>query len=275
MSRDYIDPERLMNTNLGVSRAIRCCIPLRKSQYVFGKPSNNVSERATLALVKELSKDCRHFLDVGAHEGIYTFSVFATRGTDIVLHWFEPDKILADRFSHNLEQNKIIAWGNRVAVAHRSGSTTFFRNLSDDLSGSISPYFKSKHTTQPEMVNTLNLSDYFRERQISRALVKVDVEGAGSEVWLGLENTFKTLTYLIIEMLEPEITTSLPSKIIDQTGWYAYYIRDIELVEATNGEFEYVEPFWNWLFCELNPGSLARRLRGSPFRVITAPRASD
>jgi FkbM family methyltransferase len=268
MSRNGFDREHLIVTNLGVSPDIRCRIPIHKSQYAFGCPKNSVMERATLNLVCELSNDCLHFLDVGAHEGIYTFSVFATRRKDISSHWFEPDKILSERLARNLELNFIEAHGNRVAVADTSGCAVFFRNLTDDASGSLATCFGNKHSTFPETVNTVRLSDYCLSKDISRAIVKVDVEGLGSRVWLGMERCFARITYLVIEMLAPEIADGLPQRIIRQTEWHAYYIRDFQLVESRTGEFEYVEPFWNWLFCGLDPLALARRLAGTKFRVI-------
>jgi hypothetical protein len=70
-------------------------------------------------------------------------------------------------------------------------------------------------------------------------------------------------------MLAPEIEDQLPARIIRQTGWHAYYIRDFELIVSTDGEFAYVWPFWNWLFCDLDPSALRHRLSGTGFRVIS------
>jgi hypothetical protein len=116
-------------------------------------------------------------------------------------------------------------------------------------------------------VDVISLADYFSTERISRALVKIDVEGAGARAWSGLEARFADVSYLVIEMLAPEIKTVLPLRIMRRTGWHGYYIRDFDLVESANGEFEYAEPFWNWLFCGLDRSALARRLSGTKFRV--------
>ena len=50
-------------------------------------------------------------------------------------------------------------------------------------------------------------------------------------------------------------------------GLKAYYIRDFELIPSVDGEFEYVAPFWNWLFCRMSPNELAARLSATGFRV--------
>ena len=62
-----------------------------------------------------------------------------------------------------------------------------------------------------------------------------------------------------MEMLAPEIEAGLPRG-IREGGLKAYYIRDFELIPSVDGEFEYVAPFWNWLFCRLSPSELV----GSP-----------
>jgi FkbM family methyltransferase len=264
-----MDREQLIETNFGLAPHIRCRVPLHKAQYAFGRPQNSAMERGTIALVDELSKDCLHFLDVGAHEGIFTFSVFHARGKDIILHWFEPDSVLSSRLCENLQRNAIEAHANRVAAADHNGCSTFFRNLTDDWAGSLATPFREGHSTQPETVETIRLSDYIGRNRVCRAMVKVDVEGTGVQVWSGLAEGRREISYLVIEMLAPEIEDELPARIIRQTGWHAYYIRDFELIESRNGEFAYVEPFWNWLFCGLDPSVLKHRLFGTGFRVIS------
>jgi FkbM family methyltransferase len=258
--------QELIETNLGLARHLRCRVPLHKAHYVFG----TAFERSTIALVSELSKDCGHFLDVGAHEGIFTFSVFCARGKNIILHWFEPDRVLSSRLCQNLQRNSIEAHANRTAAADDKGCSTFFRNLTDDSSGSLGALFQSKHSTQRETVQTIRLSDYIAANGVSRAIVKVDVEGTGAQLWSGLAERYREINYLVIEMLAPEIEDRLPARIIRQTGWHAYYIQDFELIESRKGDFVCVEPFWNWLFCSLDPRALEQRLGDTRFQVISA-----
>jgi FkbM family methyltransferase len=265
-----MDEKQLVETNLGLASYIRCRVPLHKVEYAFGRPQNGVFERGTIALVNELSEDCLHFIDVGAHEGIYTFSISHLRGKSIVLHWFEPDAVLSSRLCENLQRNSIEAHANTVAAADHNGCSTFFRNLTSDLSGSLGTVFRQWHATKPETVKTVRLSDYFLKHGISRAIVKVDVEGTGAQVWSGLADCFHEISYLVIEILTPEIEDELPARIIRETGWHAYYVRDFELIESRNGKFAYVEPFWNWLFCGLDPSALRHRLSGTGFRIISA-----
>jgi FkbM family methyltransferase len=263
------DPSTLARTNLGVSSSLRCDIPFRKSTLVFGRPQRMVSERSTLALVAELSRDCQDFLDVGANEGVFTFTVHAaTASRGVRLHWFEPDRDLHARLAQNLAANGIVATGHQAAVADRAGEVTFHRNLSDDLSGSITEHFTAEHDTEREAVRAVALGEYLVECDARDALIKVDVEGAGASAWAGVAPAADRLRYLVIEMLEPEISGGLPARIIAETGFHAYYMNDFQLEASTDGQFRYVEPFWNWLFCRLDPAALSARLAGTPFRVV-------
>jgi FkbM family methyltransferase len=217
-------------------------------------------------LVRELAADCKEFVDVGANEGAFTFLVH-DKYPKMRLHWFEPDRQLAQRLAANLASNEIVACGNEMAVAERRGAATFFKNLSDDGSGSLSSLFADKHLTRAEAVETISLTEYFGTRGIADALVKIDVEGAGEKVWDGAVETSNAIRYLVMEMLAPEIEAGLPARIIREGGLKAYYIRDFELIPSVDGEFEYVAPFWNWLFCRLSPSELAARLSATGFRV--------
>src|ERR1700752_5295018 len=145
----------LFRTNMGIARRLRCEIPVFKFEYVFGRPQNILSERSTLALVCELSEDCDAFVDVGANEGIFTFLVASSRGPRIDIHWFEPDSALFDRLKQNLIRSGISTDGNRIAVSDYSGVAPFYRNLSDDLSGSLSHYFAASHKTEIQEVRTV------------------------------------------------------------------------------------------------------------------------
>jgi FkbM family methyltransferase len=248
VSEGIIEGTVLVETNMGISSRLRCKLPLAKTHYVFGRPQNNVSERSTCELVRHLSVDCSNFVDIGAHEGLFVFTVCELA-------------------------NNIHAQGNRAAVARQNGSAVFLKNLDDDSSGSLTDCFSKTHQTRPVLVETVSLEDYFSRHQLDRAILKVDAEGAGSDVWDGAgSNAIPKIEYLVIEIIEAEVRSRLPQRIISETGWQAYYIRDYDLVHSVGGEFRYVAPFWNWLFCRLSPAGLAERLSGTKFQVLKAPR---
>ena len=54
-----------------------------------------------------------------------------------------------------------------MAVAERRGTATFFKNLSDDFSGSLSSLFTQKHLTRAETVETISLAEYFGSGELA------------------------------------------------------------------------------------------------------------
>jgi hypothetical protein len=89
--------------------------------------------------------------------------------------------------------------------------------------------------------------------------VKVDVEDAGQKVWDGAEAS-KSIRYLVMEMLSPEIEAGLPARIIRETDFKAYYINDYELVPSADGTFQYVAPVLDLAVLPL----IAEETRGPP-----------
>lgn len=252
-------------TNLGLTKDLRCNLPLAKAQYVFGRPKDMLPERATLALAMELCRDCAHFVDVGANDGLFTFAV-ARRNRDIALHWFEPDSAVHGRLEGNLAANAIRARGNKMAVADRRGRTSFFGNPTDDFVGSLHDD-AAHHDMSVQEVETISLSDYFGNFSISDALVKIDVEGAGAAAWSGTRTVAGDIRYLIMEIIGRETECELPKKIISEGGFSGFYIRDFHLIHSRDGSYNYAAPFWNWLFTHLSPEQLERRLLHTSFRV--------
>ena len=262
------DPDPLVETNLGLSRDLRVLVPSHKYELQFGHPDHNLAERATLRLAGLLANRSAAFVDVGANEGIFTFYVCCrTRNQSIPIHSFEPDPDLFRRLISNVKRNNFPAVVNQQAISDRDGRQTFFRDASSDLSGSLSDFFASEHETTPVEVSVTTLESYLVKHGLGDACVKVDVEGAGELVWVGARRAASRIKWLIMEILQPEVEARLPARIIADTGWHAYYIRDFDLVHSPGGAFEYRAPFYNWLFCELTPEALAKDLIGTGFTV--------
>ena len=266
----HLPPDQLIETNLGVRSGLRCRIPAFKHNYLFGRPDTSLAERASLRLAQTLAADCADFVDVGANEGIYTFLAHCAVTPRPRLHWFEPDATLFERVTRNLAANGVSAIGNQAAVSASSGTAQFFRNLSDDASGSLTDYFAGRHDTEVQTVRTVALADYFAEHGIQDAFLKIDVEGAGYDAWAGAAPARDKVRYLLAEVLQPEMDKGLPQRLVGEDGFHGYYVRDFELVQSLAGEFAYREPHWNWLFCRLSPDALAARLGPAGFRVVPA-----
>lgn len=263
--------KEFIETNLGISSALRLMLPASKSQLIYGRPDHIVAERATLELCRRLARLSDTFVDVGANEGIFTFLVASdplSEQRDI--HLFEPDAELFARLIDNLNRNKIPAIANNLAVSDMSGRQTFYRNLTDDSSGSLTLAFAAKHKTVGIDIETTSLSEYFVQHNLHHACVKIDVEGAGQAVWNGAQGAIDRIDWLIMEIIGAEVEAKVPRQIISKTGWNAWYIRDFDLVRSVDGQYNYVDPFYNWLFTPKSSTELASVLNGTRFRICEA-----
>jgi FkbM family methyltransferase len=263
----------LIKTNGGIASDLRLLLPATKHGMLYGKPGHYLFERATIDLARRLAVRSNAFIDVGANEGLFTFTVAAALGPQrhSAIHAFEPDPVVFDRLAANLHRNNMAVRAHRIAASDHVGTQTFYRNISDDLSGSLTTFFADKHEVAAIETEVTSLARYLEENQIDHACVKIDVEGAGAAVWDGARQARQRIDWLIYEIIGPELSADLPKRIMTDTGWNAYYIRDFDLVRSRAGEFEYREPFYNWLFCAAGPAQLAAALKGSRFRLIDQP----
>lgn len=262
--------DKLIATNFGLNGGFRMMAPSSKSNLLYSRPDSHIEERVTLAICRLLARHSKAFVDVGANEGIFTFAIAAEIGRENSnrIHTFEPDDLLYERLSGNLLRNQLNVHLHKMAVGDRVGRQTFHRNLASDLSGSLTEFFQSTHPTEPVEVEITTLAHYLAEHDLQNVCLKIDVEGAGDLVWQGVRSQSDRVDWMIMEMITPEIEACVPHKIISDTGWSAYYIRDFELVPSLAGEFIYKAPFYNWLFTPHNPARLLAALKGTPFRIL-------
>ena len=267
--------EALIETNGGIADNLRLLIPSGKSDLLYGRPDQQLSERATLALAMALARGSRTFVDIGANEGIFTFSIAHMLGAarHAQIHAFEPDPELFGRLQTNLDRNAITVQLSNAAVGNHIGMQTFHRNLDDDSSGSLTTFFSQTHRTSAIQMQVTTLTNYLEVHALEQVCVKVDVEGAGAAVWDGARAGQRRLKWMLVEIIGPELEAKLPERIIAETGWNAFYIRDFDLVRSKGGEYEYVAPFYNWLFCPAAANDLAALLENTRFRVLQSERA--
>jgi hypothetical protein len=159
--------------------------------------------------------------------------------------------------------------GFQVAMAGRVGRATFYRNRTDDSSGTLIKEDWSQHMLEAIEVDQTSFADFVREHRLEDICAKVDVEGAEESFFDGARAKLEKLNYLIIEILGPAIDRGFPSRIIQEGNFQAYYINDYNIEHSPSGEFAYVSPFFNWLFCREDPTSLRIKLLGTPFRRVS------
>lgn len=209
-----------VDSNLGISANLRVSVPAHRSSLAFGRPGNNPTERLSLLLCKILAAHCDDFIDVGANYGVYAMQASLLYR---MVHALEPDEILFECLQSNIRRNNARITPNRMAVSDKPGPTVFYRDLSGDSMGSIRNIYSGKHQLLETWVESIALADYLMDHDIMRAFIKIDVEGAGSEVWSGLRRAVDRVQFLIVEVTGPEAREDLQRRIILDSGFHAYF----------------------------------------------------
>ncbi len=260
-----------LDTNLGIDQRLRVKISSSKSALLFGAPHLFVGERSSLDLASALLKYSDCFIDVGSNIGLYIFYLRCRDLSAKPIYYFEADPDLFSSLKANISRNGLQnAEGFSVAMAEKVGKSIFFKNKTDDSSGTLIKEDWSKHLLQRIEVDTTTFAAFVKERQLKNLLAKVDVEGAEQLFLDGAKSSFDKLNFLIIEMLGPAVGRKIPARLIREGNFHAYYINDYRLEHSPSGDFTYVEPFYNWLFCRESPASLREKLIGTRFQVIAS-----
>jgi len=105
---------------------------------------------------------------------------------------------------------------------------------------------------------------------LEHVCARINVGGTEEAFFDGAKSALDKLDYLIIGILGSAIDRGLPSKVIREGNFHAYYINDYKLEHSMFGESKHVEPFHNWLFCVENPVNLRAKLARTKFRVVDA-----
>jgi FkbM family methyltransferase len=261
-----------LDTNLGIDRRLNVKISSSNSSLLFGSPRLLVGERSSLELALALFRHSGCFLDIGANNGLYVFYLCSHDISQKPIYFFEPDPDLYSRLASNVAGNKLKrVRGFQIALSDGIGKATFLRDRTDDSCGSLIGGGSSPHVVEPIEIDTVSFESFVKEHSLENVCAKVDVEGAEELFFDGAKSSASKLRYLIIEILEPAVRRKLPSRIITDGQLQAYYINNYHLEHSLSGEFTYVAPFYNWLFCREAPQDLRAALVGTKFRVVNKP----
>lgn len=256
-----------VQSNLGIDSRIRWSVPVDRTGLAFGHPLSDATEASALRVVRALANTCDAFIDVGANRGLYSLWAYRSFPQTIAI---EADPRLAAEFRANLQLAALDIELIEAAVSDRRGHITFHTDQDTDLMGSVLPVYAEAHRLHQVEVPCVDLASLLDEKQLHRVVLKIDVEGYGSTVWAGLRAARRRVRGLVLEVTAPESREALPGRIIADTGWHAYYLRGRDLIESRDGGFDYVHPYWNWLFVPDSPTKLATVLQGTGLRVRAA-----
>lgn len=158
--------------------------------------------------------------DVGAHIGFYSLPV-ARLGTDVVA--FEPDPETAARLRLHVERNNLAGRVRVVESALWSAtvpSITFRRGLPRSQGGVSWGERQPVVATGPFIqVKAIRLDDFVASEGPAPHLIKIDVEGAESEVLTGAADTIRSFRPMLIVEVHTAGEEVAVSRFLSQTQY--------------------------------------------------------
>ncbi len=258
---------------MGIDQRVRCMLPTSASFLQFGAPKLYRGEFASLELMAALNASCDTFLDVGANVGYYTLYAATRSSRTKTIHFFEPDATLFQQTRANIEASNLNdVFGHQLALDQSVGQSVFLPDPDNTLVGRLAPHEQQPDTTIESgstsvLVSTTTFEAFARAHSFRRACVKVDVEGAEFRFLAGVGDAAELIDSLIIEILGQALADGFVVTASRALGMHAYYISRFRLQHSADGQFDYVEGEYNWLFSRLDPTALAERLVGTDFTV--------
>ena len=162
-------------------------------------------EPLTTALLAELLRERRVFLDIGANIGYYSLTA-AGLFHDLQVVAFEPNPKLARILRRNIAHNGLAIHVEQLAISDQSGNQVFYVPTSD-MSGSLSASFNAdiEHTID---VRAIRLDDHIAATLADMAVpgamvIKIDTEGHEPAVLRGASQTLaRARPDLILEVTD-------------------------------------------------------------------------
>ncbi len=158
-----------------------------------------------------IASDCEFILDIGAYTGVYSIET-AIHNPYCIINSFEPNPEIFKNLQKNIEANKL---GSRVKISQIAlGNENRISNLyipGDQLGSSMATLNSKAPKYYKVYMSTLD--EMFLSNDIN--LIKIDVEGYESEVFLGGQNVLNKFKPIILaeantqdELRKQQITLS-------------------------------------------------------------------
>ncbi len=184
-------------------------------------------EKVSFAIWRELCREAKTMLDVGANTGVYALAAAALR-PDAQVIAFEPVSRVCDRLRVNVALNSSNIVVENVAVSDRSGVATLYDTDTEHVySASLEYEMLGEAYTRSYEVPTVTLDEYCATNGIRRVdLIKIDVERHEPAVVRGAKRVLeKNRPSILVEVLTPELGSELMEAIAG-LGYAAYELHD-------------------------------------------------
>ncbi|MGY5151490.1 MAG: FkbM family methyltransferase [Candidatus Nitrosopumilus sp. bin_6a] len=152
---------------------------------------NEIYEEFETDLVKKEVHKGDVVVDIGANIGYYTIMFAKLVGNSGKVFAFEPDPTNYELLKKNIEINGF----TNVILEQKALSDNpekMMLSLNNENTAGHHLDFKNENSINSIEVDVLSLDDYFSDKNIEINFIKMDVEGAESNVIKGMSNTLKT-----------------------------------------------------------------------------------
>jgi FkbM family methyltransferase len=255
-----------LETNLAIDGpAVR--IPIRAGRvYLFGNPAKRFDEASTIRLCRALLADAGSFVDIGAHVGLYLWSLLGLFGPTRPGYFFEPNPELFRVLRANTSRLTRHVQGFAVAVDDHDGVTDFYVDLEDWSMSTVVEDPHSGHRYRRSRVQCVRFDSFAREVRLQDAVVKADIEGGEARLLDGLASSGGAVLDFVCEVLEPAFVGGFVSEAATKLRADAYLIGDRRLSPSEHVTRWHLTDR-NWLFTRRPRVALERLLRPSGLRI--------
>jgi len=201
------------------------------------------NEKHNQAAYKSLVRAGDTVLDVGANWGLHTlYLARLVKSTGKVIA-FEPHPTVFNELVANVALNQFQqVEAFNFALAKTSGEVKFGLGSTSKTSHIVNPLFPNVGTTI--CTKTYALDEWLKEHQITALrLMKIDVEGAESEVLQGAERTIRQFRpRLVVELHTPEQDLAVAKCLLD----WNYNLQRIDGTVISNFSRSWPDPDGVW-----------------------------
>jgi FkbM family methyltransferase len=261
----YRDDEELP-TNFAIGGPV-VRIPIRSGRvYFFGNPAQRFGEASTIRLCRALLADAGGFVDIGAHVGLYLWSLLTRFGPSRPGYFFEPNPELFRILQANASRLTPHLQGFPVAVDDHDGFTELYVDKDDWSMSTVVEDPLSEHRYQRTRVQCIRFDSFARKVRLQDAVVKADIEGGEPRLLEGLARSGRAVRDFVCEVLEPAFQLGFVSEAASRLNADAYLIHDGRLSPCAHvGRWNRSDR--NWLFTRRPRPTLERLLLSNGFRI--------